>query len=92
MHAQYYVFDLHVFKGDQRCLVSQVSGLGKNFNLGLFTYTINMINIKLCMMVLLIEFNLFISLSVTLTIFQGHRNVELKMLCSYSNKLKLVGL
>ena len=72
--------------------ISQVSGLVENFNIRIFSDTINVVNIKLCIMVLLIELYLFIPLSVTLTIFQGHRNVELKMLCSYSNKLKLVGL
>ena len=38
--------------------------------------TINVIIVKLCMMALLIELYLFIALSVTLTIFQGHSNVE----------------
>ena len=43
-------------------------------------------------MILLIELYLFISLSVTLTIFQGHSNVKefpLEILCCYLVKLKL---
>ena len=38
--------------------------------------TMEVINLKLCMMVLLMELYLFIPLSVTLTTFQGHRSVE----------------
>ena len=40
---------------------------------------INVINVRLCMVihvVLLTELSLFIPLSVTLTIFQGHSNIE----------------
>ena len=37
---------------------------GKNFNAVIFSDTINVINVKLCMMVLLSELYLFISLSV----------------------------
>ena len=39
-------------------LVGQVSGLVENFNIGIFSDTINVINIKLSMMVLHIEFYL----------------------------------
>ena len=56
--------------------VGQVSGLVESCNTGIYLDTINMINVKLCMMVLLIELYLFIPLSETLTIFQGHNNVE----------------
>ena len=56
--------------------VSQVSGLVENLNIAIYSDNINVINIKLCMMVLLTELYLFIPLSVTLTIFQGHNNVE----------------
>ena len=52
--------------------VGQVSGLGVNCNIGIYSDIINLINIKLCMMLLLIEFYLFIPLSVTLIRFQGH--------------------
>ena len=37
----------------------------KNFNIAIFSDTINVINVKLCMMVLLIVPYLFIPLSVT---------------------------
>ena len=57
-------------------LVSEVSGLVKYFNTGIFSDTVNVIDIKLCMMVLLIELYLFVLLSVTLTIFQGHSNAK----------------
>ena len=56
--------------------VSQVSGLVENLNIAIYSDNINVINIKLCMLVLLTELYLFIPLSVTLTIFQDHRNVE----------------
>ena len=48
-------------------------GLSKLVGLG-FTQTA--LNVKLCLMVLLIELYLFIPLSVPLTIFQGHSNVS----------------
>ena len=57
--------------------ISQVSGLAQNFDMGIYSHTVNVINVKLCMMVLLLELYLFIPLSVTLTIFQGHSNVKL---------------
>ena len=53
-----------------------MSGLVESFNIGIYSDTINVKNVKLCMMVLLVELYLFIPLSVTLTIFQGHSNVE----------------
>ena len=56
--------------------VDQVSVLVKNFNIGIFSDTINVINVKLCMMVLHTELYLFITLSVTLTLFQGHKDVK----------------
>ena len=74
-------------------LVSQVSRHVENFNFGIFLDIINVISVKLCMMVLYIEFYLFITLSVTFTLFQGHSSVKLfvlKMLCSYPVKLKFV--
>ena len=49
-----------------------MSGLVKNLNIGTLSDTINIINVKLFMMVLLIKLYLFIPLSVTLTVFQGH--------------------
>ena len=56
--------------------VGRVSGLVENFNNGIFSDTLNVINVKLCTMVLFIEFYLFILLLVTLIVFQGHSNVE----------------
>ena len=44
----------------------------KSFNVAIFSKTINVINVKLCMMVLFIELYLLIQLSVTLSVFQGH--------------------
>ena len=48
-------------------LVGQVSGIIENFNLGISLDTINVINFKLCIIVLHVELYLFITLSVTLT-------------------------
>ena len=45
-------------------LVDQVSGHVKNFNTGIYSDTIDAINVKLCIMVLLIKLYLFIPLSV----------------------------
>ena len=73
-------------------LVSQVSGHVRKFNIGIYSDTMNVINVKLCMMVPLTELYLFVPVSVTLTIFQGHSNVkqlQLEILCSYLVKLKL---
>ena len=56
--------------------VGQVSGLVENLNIGIYSHTINVINVKLCMMALYIELYLVIRLSVTLTLFQGHSSVS----------------
>ena len=48
----------------------------KNFNVAIFSDTINVISAKLCMGVVLIELCPFIPLSVTLTVFQGHGRVK----------------
>ena len=77
---------IHVF------FVGPVPRLFENVNIGIYSDTINVINVKLCTMVLLVKLYLFILLSVTLTIFQGHRSVKqfkLKIVCSYPIKLKL---
>ena len=47
--------------------VCQVSGLVENFNIGVFSDNINVVNVKLCMMILHTELYLLITLSVTLT-------------------------
>ena len=57
-------------------LVGQVSGLTENVNIGIVSDTINVMNVKLCMMVLLTELYLVIPLSVTLIISEGHNNIE----------------
>ena len=56
--------------------IGQVSGLVENFNIRIYSDTINVIHVELCMMVLLYELYMFITLSVTLTIFESHSNVE----------------
>ena len=55
-------------------IISQVSGLVENFNIRINfeSDTISVIDVKFCMVVLLFELYLFIPLSLTLTIFQGH--------------------
>ena len=57
-------------------LDGQVSRHVKNFNIRIFSDTTNVINVKLCMMILFIKLFLFIPLSVTLTIFQRQNSVE----------------
>ena len=62
-----------------------MSGHVENFDNGIFSHTINVINVKLCVMVLHIELYLFITLSMALTSSQGHSSVKkfsLKILCS----------
>ena len=55
-----------------------MSGLVEKFNIGIFSDTVNVINVKLCMMVLLVmELYLFILLPLTLTIFHGHNSVNI---------------
>ena len=56
-------------------LVGQVFGLVENFNIWIYSDNINVIKVKVCMMMLLIEPYLFLSLSVTLTKFH-HSNVK----------------
>ena len=49
---------------------------GKNFNVAIFSDTTNVINVKLCMMILLTELYPLIPLQMTLSIFQGHSSVK----------------
>ena len=56
-------------------LIRQACGLVANFNTGIFSDTINVIKVKLCMMVLHTKLYLFITLSVTVTLFHGHSRV-----------------
>ena len=57
-------------------LVGLVSRLVENFNIGIFSDTLKVINVKFCMMVIHIELYLLITLSVTLTLFQDHSSVK----------------
>ena len=69
----------------------RVSISGKSFNIAIFLDTVNMINVKLGMVVVLTELYPFIPLSVTLIVYQSHISVKqfyLKILCSYLIKLK----
>ena len=47
-----------------------------NINIAIFSDTINVINIKLCMMVLLFKLYPYIPLSVTLIVFQSHSSIK----------------
>ena len=59
-------------------LVREMSGLVEKFNNGTWAFSgmINVISIKLCMMVLHIWLHLFVTLLVTLTLFQDHSHVK----------------
>lgn len=48
----------------------------RNLNVVIFLGTVNVINIKLYMKVLLIELYLFIPLSLTVAIFQGYSSAK----------------
>ena len=50
--------------------------MAKTFIVAIFLDTVNVINVKLFMMILLIELDLFIALSVTFVVFQGHSNFK----------------
>ena len=74
------IFDLH-----EKCesivmisvrLAHPVSVCGKNFNVVIFSDTINTINVKLCMMVVLIDLYPFTPLSITMIVLQGHSSVK----------------
>ena len=73
----------------------RVSRHVKSIDFAIFLGHANMINIKLYMMVLYIEFHLYVPLSMTLTILQGHSSVkqfQLKVLSFYLTKMKLYTL
>ena len=57
-------------------LAGQQIVCGKSCNVAIFLDSMNMMNVKFCMMVVLIEHYPFIPLSVTLIAFQGHSSVE----------------
>ena len=48
----------------------------KNLDIAIFSDTINVINVKICMRMLLIDLYLLIPFSVTLIIFQNHSSVK----------------
>ena len=54
----------------------RVSVCGKNFNVAIFLDTIDIINVKLCMMVAFIEVYPFTPFSVTSIAFQGHIKIK----------------
>ena len=82
-----------MFIGDNLHVLGHLSVQAcQNIYVGMFSDTINVINVKLCMMELHFQLYLFIILPETLTLFEGHNSVtqlQLKILCSYPIKLKL---
>ena len=91
--AQYDLCDSGVYSREiiNMFFVGQVSLLVENFNIGIYSDIIRVINVKICAMVLLADHYLFIPLSITLITFQGHSNIKqclLTILC-YILKLKL---
>ena len=68
-------------------LAGPLSICGIHFDVGIFSDTTDVVNIKLCIMVVLIEVYPFIPLSVTLIVFQRHRASD-----SFNWKFKLVKL
>ena len=76
MHNVIYVTGVYSKEIMNMFFVGQVSGFVKNFVTWIYSDNINVINVKLCLMVRLIEVYLFIPFSVTLTTFQDHTNIE----------------
>ena len=68
----------------------RLSVCGKNFNVAIFSDTINMVSVKLCMMVILTEPHPFMPLSWTCACISGsqHSQISLKIVCSYPIELK----
>ena len=60
----------------------RVSVRGKNLNVANLSDTKNMINVKLCLMIVLIELYPFIPLSVNFIVFHGHGSFEIFMFLS----------
>ena len=61
---------------NDQCYSSELSVYGKNFNIAIFLDAINIMNVKLYMMVVLIELYPLKQLSVTLVLFQGHSSFQ----------------
>ena len=57
-------------------MAGQLSVCGENLNIAIFSDTIKVMNVKLCMMVVLTELYLLMPFLVTLIVFQGHSNVK----------------
>ena len=57
-------------------VLCRVSICGKNSNAAVFSDTLNMINVKLCLMVVLFELYPFIPVSLTLIVFQDYSSVK----------------
>ena len=73
----WFVWPWCVFRGDDwHVFVYQVSGLVRNFNIGIYSDTITVINVYLSMIVLLIELYLFIPVSVMLIIFSRSQQYQ----------------
>ena len=88
------MYDLTHMKNCKSIMVSirptacWLSGVAKKINIVIFSDTINVINVKLCMMLLLIELYLFILFSVMLTVELISRTQQcltllIECLCSY---------
>ena len=54
-------------------MLGRVSICRKNFDVAIFSDTVNEVNVKLCMMVVFVELYPFIPLPVTLIVFQGQQ-------------------
>ena len=92
MHNLICVTDVYSSDIIKMFFISQVSGFVKNFNTVIYSDTINVITVTLCIMVLLSELYLFISLSSDLDHIsrsQQCQSVLTEKLFSYSVKLKL---
>ena len=77
-HAQFELCESSVYSREiiNMLFVCQVYGPVKNFNIGIFWDTINVINVKLYMIVLFIKLYMFKPHSLILNIFQVHSSVE----------------
>ena len=75
MHNMICVTDMYSREIIGMFTVSQESGLVKDFDIGIYSDTLNAISVTL-FMVLLIELYLFIPSSMTLTILKGHSSAK----------------
>ena len=88
-YAQYDLFDSGVYSREiiNMFFIGKVSRFVENLNIGIYSDAINVTNIKLCMMALLTELYLFMSLGDFDHI--SCRRVLSQILRSYPVKLKL---